>query len=181
MTTMNQFDPSLDERLRDPASSLDGFGRRVGGMHEIVVVDSVCDQHGDFVQAAQEGAFGLHFCVDGRSAVRLARRFRADVWMIAAELPDMSGFDLVDMLLPHVLQGSVDPLKGGSRISLDRVGQGLRSGIFIVADTYRLEDEQRALAAGVAGYLVRPVKLDVIRASRLPATPCGDTSMVEAC
>lgn len=137
------------------------------GIHEIVIVDGICDRYGDFVQAAQAGDVGVHFCVDGRSAVRLSRRFRADVWLVAAELADMSGFDLLDMLSPHVLQGGVDPLLSGSRISLDRVGHGMRSGIFIVSDSYRIEDEQRALASGVAGYLVRPITLDVIRATRM--------------
>jgi len=150
------------------------------GVSEIVIVDSSCDRYGDFVRAAQAGEVGLHFCVDGRSAVRLARRFRADAWLVSSELPDMSGYDLVDMLSPHVLQGDVDPLRSGSRISLDHVGEGLRSGIFIVADAYRLEDEQRALASGVAGFLVRPVTLDVIRGSRqhLPAaeTACTERS-----
>ena len=136
------------------------------GVAEIVIVDSTCDRYGDFVRAAQAGEIGLHFCVDGRSAVRLARRFRADAWLVSSELPDVSGFDLVDMLSPHVLQGAVDPLRSGSRISLDHVGEGLRTGIFIVSDAYRLEDEQRALASGVAGFLVRPVTLDVIRGSR---------------
>jgi PleD family two-component response regulator len=172
--TMNQFNFPIDEQCLELKNAAHLVRQRVPGMLEIVVVDSGCDQYGDFVQAAQESAFGLHFCVDGRSAVRLARRFRADVWLIANDLPDMSGFDLVDMLGPHVLQGSVDPLKGGARISLDRLGQGMRSGIFIVADSYRLEDEQRALAAGVAGYLVRPMTLDVIRASRLPAVVSAD-------
>lgn len=139
---------------------------RAVGIHEIVIVDGICDRYGDFVQAAQAGDVGVHFCIDGRSAVRLSRRFRADVWLVAAELSDMSGFDLLDMLSPHVLQGSVDPLLSGSRISLDRVGHGMRSGIFIVSDSYRIEDEQRALASGVAGYLVRPITLDVIRATR---------------
>lgn len=142
------------------------------GVAEIVIVDSSCDHYGDYVRAAQAGEIGLHFCVDGRSAVRLARRFRADAWLVAADLPDMSGYDLIDMLSPHVLQGDVDPLRSGARISLDRLGEGLRAGIFIVSDAYRLEDEQRALASGVAGFLVRPVTLDVIRASRqhMPAT-----------
>lgn len=140
------------------------------GIREIVIVDSSCDRYGDFVRAAQDGEVGLHFCVDGRSAVRLARRFRADAWLVSADLPDMSGFDLLDMLSPHVLQGDVDPMLSGARISLDRMGEGLRAGIFIVSDSYRLVDEQRALASGVAGYLVRPVTLDVIRNSRRPAT-----------
>jgi DNA-binding response OmpR family regulator len=129
---------------------------------EIVIVDSVCDRYGDFVHAAQAGEVGVHFCVDGRSALQLSRRFRADTWLIAAELPDMSGFDLLDLLSPHVLQADVDPLLGGSRVSLDRVDQRVRSRIFMVSDSYRLEDEQRALASGVAGYLVRPFTLDVL-------------------
>ena len=153
--------------------SLPSFGERSlrsVGINEIVIVDSVCDQYADFVQAARAGNVGLHFCVDGRSAVRLSRRFRADVWLVASELPDMSGFDLLEMLSPHVLQGSVDPLLAGSRISLDRIGYGMRSGIFVVSDAYRIEEEQRALASGVAGYLVRPITLDIIRSTRAPAT-----------
>jgi hypothetical protein len=88
---------------------------------------------------------------------------------LSADLPDMSGFDLLDMLSPHVLQADVDPMLSGSRISLDRMGEGLRAGIFIVSDAYLLADEQRALASGVAGYLVRPVTLDVIRSACRPA------------
>lgn len=137
-----------------------------GRMAEIVIVDPACDRYADFVQAAQDGVLSLHFCVDGRSAVSLARRFRADVWLVTADLPDMSGHDLVEILSGHVLQGAVDPLRGGARISLDQVGGGFHSGIFVVADAYRPEDEQRALAAGVSGFLVRPVTLDVIRRGR---------------
>lgn len=151
----------------DPASPA---SLRELGINEIVIVDPAYDHYPDFVQAAQAGDVGLHFCCDGRSAVRMARRFRADVWLVATDLPDMSGFDLLEMLSPHVLQGSVDPMRSGSRISLDHVGEGMRSGVFIVSDAYRLEEEQRALASGIAGYLVRPVTVDVIRATRAPAT-----------
>ena len=157
------FDVGTDQATSAGLSSL-----RSVGINEIVIVDATCDRYADFVQAAQAGDVGLHFCVDGRSAVRLARRFRAAAWLLASDLPDLSGFDLLDMLSPHVLQGDVDPLLSGSRVSLDRVGVGMRSGIFIVSDVYRLEDEQRALASGVSGYLVRPVTIDVIRRSRAP-------------
>lgn len=111
-----------------------------GRLAEIVVVDPTCDRYGDFVRAARDGAVGLHLCVDGRSAMRLARRFGADAWIVAAELPDMSGYDLIEMLD--------------------------RPGIFVVADAYRPEDEQRALAAGVAGYLVGPTTLECVLESR---------------
>jgi CheY-like chemotaxis protein len=151
--TKNRPEPSAAAALGIPES-----------IREIVIVDSSCDRYGDFVEAAQAGLIGLHFCTDGRSAVRLARRFRANFWVIAAELPDVSGFDLLDMLMPHVLQGDVDPLLGGSCISLEHVDESRRSGIFITADEYRLEDEQRALASGVAAYLVGPVTFDVIAA-----------------
>jgi PleD family two-component response regulator len=141
---------------------------RDAGIHEIVIVDATCDRYADFVEAAQAGEVGLHFCVDGRSAIRLARRFRADAWLVSTDMPDMSGFDLLSMLSPSILQGEVDPLMEGSRVSLDKVGEGMRPGVFLVSDTYSLEEEQRSLTSGVAGYLVRPVTLDVIRASRAP-------------
>ena len=138
------------------------------GIHEIVIVDATCDRYADFVEAAQAGEVGLHFCVDGRSAIRLSRRFRADAWLVGTDLPDMSGFDLLSMLSPSILQGEVDPLMEGSRVSLDRVGEGMRPGVFLVSDAYLLDEEQRSLACGVAGYLVRPVTVDVILATRAP-------------
>lgn len=149
-------------------------------LHEIVIVDADCDRYGDFVEAAQRGEIGLHFCVDGRSAIRLARRFRADCWLVAGDLPDMSGFDMLDMLSPHVQQGSVDPLRGGATISLNQLGQGLRSGIFVMADTYSIEEEQRALIAGVAGYLTRPIALDMIQAARSTTCRTNETVAPEA-
>lgn len=162
MNSSSRFEGEATAARGEPAA------RRNGTIPEIVIVDSDCDRYADFVEVAQRGGVGLHFCVDGRSAVRLARRFRADCWLVASELPDMSGFDLLEMLSPHVLHGSVDPLLGGATISLNRIGQGLRSGVFVMSDSYSIEEEQRALIAGVAGYLVRPVTLDMIRSARTP-------------
>jgi DNA-binding NarL/FixJ family response regulator len=138
-------------------------------VREVVIVDPKIELYGDFVQEAQEGNVGLHFCADGRSAVRLARRFRADVWLVSDQLPDIDGLDLVEMLAPQVLQANVDPTRAGATRSLSNVDRNERSGIFIVADDYCLEDEQRALSCGVAGYLVRPVTMDVITTIREPA------------
>lgn len=140
--------------------------RSTVGIKEIVIVDSACEKYADFIAAAEAGEVGLHFCVDGQSAVRLARRFRADLWLVAGELPDMSGFDLLDILMPYVSQGAVDPLLGGAHISLDHLGEGMRSGVFMVADSYRLEDEQRSLASAAAGYFVGPVTIDMLRTGR---------------
>ena len=151
----------------DPSTTVPApAGQRTGGIKEIVIVDRACDRYADFIAAAEAGEVGLHFCVDGQSAVRLARRFRADVWLVAGELPDMSGFDLLDILMPYVSQGAVDPLLGGAHISLDHVGEGMRSGVFLMADHYRLEDEQRALSAAAAGYIVGPVSIGMLRDGR---------------
>lgn len=139
-------------------------------VREVVIVDPKIELYGDFVLEAQEGNVGLHFCVDGRSAVRLARRFRADVWLVSDQLPDIDGLDLVEMLAPQVMQADVDPTRSGSTQSLSNVDRNERSGIFIVADDYCLEDEQRALSCGVAGYLVRPVTMDVIATIRESAS-----------
>jgi CheY-like chemotaxis protein len=132
-------------------------------IREVVIVDPACDSYGDFVAAAQGGDLGLHFCVDGRSAMRLARRFRADIWLVAVDLPDMSGFDLIAAMADQVGQGDVDPLRSGARISLDRIGEITPAGVFLGANAYRPEEELRALSSGVAGYLVRPVSLDLVR------------------
>jgi CheY-like chemotaxis protein len=132
---------------------------------EIVIVDSAIHHYADFVAAARKGIIGLHFCADGRAAMRMAKRFRADIWLVAGDLPDMSGFDLLDMLAEDIEQSSVDPLRSGSAVSLGHLEEVAKSRVYVVADEYRIEDEQRALAAGVAGYRVRPVTLDILTAA----------------
>ncbi len=135
-------------------------------VREIVIVAPACDRFGDFVAAGERGDVGLHFCVDGRSALRMARQFRADLWLVSADLPDMSGLDLLEMLIPSVAQGGVDPLRGGARISLGHIGTGLRSGVFVIGEAYSFEDEQRALRGGAAGYLTGPITLERLRETR---------------
>jgi DNA-binding response OmpR family regulator len=146
-----------------------GVGRRAH-LHEIVIVDAECSRYGEVVAAARQGAVGVHVCVDGRSAVRLSRQFRADAWVVAAELPDMSGIDLIGLLARHVQQADVDPLRSGSRISLGHLDRIRRPAIYLLGDSYRAEDEQRALAAGVSAYLVRPFDLDTLLNSRFRRT-----------
>lgn len=165
------------------------------GIREIVIVDPRFDRYGDLVRAAQAGRIGLHFCADGRSALRLARSFRADAWLVSADLPDMSGFDLVEMLRADVALVADEPSeletalprnrirnemvagrRATNRLSADLFRglssdrrQSLRPGIFLVADAYRVEDEQRALAAGIAGYVVGPMTAETIVATRQPS------------
>lgn len=129
-----------------------------GTIRQIVIVDGACERYADFVQSARRGDVGLHFCADGRSAIRLARRFRADAWLVSAELPDMPAVDLLAMLADEIKQSPTAAAGSG----------GARDGIFMLSDGYRPEDEQRALAVGVAGYLVQPVTLALIQGGDRP-------------
>lgn len=158
---------------RRPSANDSATGSQPAGGREVVIVDPHVDRYADFVTAAMDGEIGLHFCNDAQSAIKLARRFRADVWLVSDELPDMEGFDLLPLLADQVSQGEVDPLLRGRRQSLGNVGHGRHSGIFIVADEYSLEGEQRALSAGIAGYLVRPVSAELVCSLR----PTADTAL----
>ncbi len=163
---------STSEPISSNHDGVAGSAGQAQRVREIVIVDSAIHHYADFVAAARKGLIGLHFCADGRAAMRMAKRFRADVWMVSGELPDMSGFDLLDMLAEDIEQSSVDPLRSGSSVSLGHLDELVKSRVYVVADEYRIEDEQRALAAGVAGYRVRPVTLDILTVAgfEAPAT-----------
>lgn len=149
---------------------------------EVVVVDSRIDRYADFVAAANAGQIGLHFCSDAQSAIKLSRRFRADVWLVSSELPDMELFELLPLLAEQIEQRAVgerrwrEARRGfvglGQPRSLASSGGGLHPGLFVVAEEYRIDDEQRALAAGVAGYLTQPVTVGIVQSLR-----CGVPSV----
>jgi CheY-like chemotaxis protein len=94
-------------------------------------------RHADLVHEAEAGRIRLHVCVDGQAAIRLAMRHEVDAWFVASDLDDMSGIDLVSMLV--------------SRPAYDGVR---RHCVYLIARRYRLDEEQDALAAGASGYLV---------------------------
>jgi CheY-like chemotaxis protein len=149
-----------------PTRPLDADRPSRSRVDEIVIVAPACDRFADFVAAGHRGEVGVHFCVDGRSALRMSRRFRADVWLVAATLPDMSGFDLVEMLLPSVARATMEPLLAGTAGSRDRIGAGLRTAVVVVAENYSFVDEERALRAGAAGYVAGSMTLDLLRDAR---------------
>lgn len=151
----------------------------MGLLHVVVVADRshrFDPFHRLLLRAAAAGTLRVHVCVDGRSAIRLARRCRADGWLVATELSDMSGLDLLEML--HRLH--VDVGCGCGSAGTSAPGGAARQGaVFMIADSYSMADEQRALAAGAAGYFVQPVGIDVVTtlrraaARQVPAVPRG--------
>ena len=64
----------------------------------VVVVDPRFDAYKPLAASARLGKLSLHFRASGAEAVKLARRLRVDAWLIAPELDDMSGHDLVPLL-----------------------------------------------------------------------------------
>jgi len=64
----------------------------------VVVVDPQFDDYGHLATAARRGEIDLHFRSSGAEAIKLARKGRVDVWLVAAELDDMSGLDFAGLL-----------------------------------------------------------------------------------
>jgi len=64
----------------------------------VVVVDPRFDAYKQLAASARLGRIGLHCRSSGADAIKLARRLRVDAWLIAPDLDDMSGHDLVQLL-----------------------------------------------------------------------------------
>jgi len=101
------------------------------------VVDGDCRYHDSLLPLSIRSRTPFRFYATGGEALRRSRSDRNAVWLISLDLPDMSGFDLFEMLR--------DRLRGTS--------------VCLVAVTYRLEDELRAYRTGAGMYACRPVEL----------------------
>lgn len=108
----------------------------------VVVVDSKFDSYGALVASARRGRMQLHLRSSGSDALRLSRRIHVDAWLVAADLDDMSGHDLVELL-----KGDAS----GSPVAMivDSV-DGRRNAL----------DIQAAVEAGADETLARPISLE---------------------
>ncbi len=64
----------------------------------VVVVDPAFDAYSALVASARMGRLDLHLRSSGTAAMKLAGKIPVDAWLIAADLDDMSGHDLVGLL-----------------------------------------------------------------------------------
>jgi hypothetical protein len=64
----------------------------------VVVVDPQFDAYRHLAASARDGHIGLHFRSSGLAAIKLARRFEVDAWVVGTELDDMSGRDFMTLL-----------------------------------------------------------------------------------
>ena len=88
------------------------------------------------IRAAQ---MEIHFLATGRKLLRQWSAGAPDVCIVNVRLSDLSGFDLVDMIRPFP-KGVI---------------------VCMLADSYAIEDEVRALSLGVHFYLCKPLEAEV--------------------
>ena len=102
----------------------------------LTIVDSSPQDYNALLAAAGTPGVSIHFLSSGNDALRFARRCHSGLWVINTQLPDMSGFDLAEML------------------------RSVRASalVFIIGDEYRLDDEMQALTLGLAKYLCKPLE-----------------------
>ena len=102
----------------------------------IVVVDPQPDDYTVVTSWAEENNVQCHFAVSGLVALRMARDRKPVFWMVNVELPEMTGFDLLEMIS-------------------DILGAPL---VVLVANEYRAQDELRSAEVGASLYISKPLE-----------------------
>ena len=80
---------------RRPGSSGTGPARRTP---TIIVVDSQPTDYQGWNAAAETSGARLQFVASAEEALRLSRTTAVDLWVVSAELPGLSGYELCGML-----------------------------------------------------------------------------------
>jgi DNA-binding response OmpR family regulator len=109
---------------------------------EIAIVDSAPLDYSELAAPAYELGVTLRSFQTGQEALRAADQFRPDLWMINVRLPDMSGFDVVEMLRS----------KSCARC------------FFCISDAYAADEEIHSRLLKAAAYLCKPVQREWITA-----------------
>ena len=108
----------------------------------VVVVDPRFDAYKQLADSARLGRINLHIRASGAEAIKIARRRKVDAWLIAADLDDMSGHDLVELLRSRAAEAKV------AMVEAD--GPGGR---------HHAVAEQEAAAVGADAVLTQPISL----------------------
>jgi len=102
----------------------------------VAVVDPRPSDYADLLDCALGAGVRIEFFASGRDAMRFSQTGSADLWVINADLPDMSGVDLCTMLRTH----ASDPV------------------VYIVTDEYRPEVEKAARACSGSLFVCKPIR-----------------------
>jgi CheY-like chemotaxis protein len=120
---------------------------RASGAHDrralrVLVVDDNVDAAETLADLFRALGHEVHTCSDGRSALGAAAGYQPHLMLLDIGLPEMDGYEVARRLR----QDGVDP---GMLVALTGYGQE--------------SDRQRALDAGFAQHLVKPVSFDTLR------------------
>lgn len=122
----------------------------------VVVVDPAFDGYASLAKSCREGRLDLHMRSSGAEALKLARRRKVDAWLIAPELDDMSGHDLVPLL-----QAACAKRSNETKIAMVSDVEGVGRRLAAACD---------AVEAGADSLLGQPITLaDLERLLELPA------------
>lgn len=102
-----------------PPANKDAFGPILGddpdsAVPNVVVVDPRFDAYKPLAASARLGKLNLHLRASGSEALKFARRRRVDVWLVGADLEDMSGADFLELLQSRVGGSKVAVVDGAS-------------------------------------------------------------------
>lgn len=110
--------------------------RRLSPQSHVVVADSRPRDYRHLALLAGEFDWHVHLLTSGGATLQFARHSVADLWIVNCRLPDMSGFDLVEMLRDLPVCGVQ----------------------FLVGNRYDADEERRACACGAGLYLCKDAK-----------------------
>lgn len=102
----------------------------------IAIIDSKPQDYAALLAALGTPGVSVHFLLSGNDALRFAKQYPSGLWVINTQLPDVSGFDLAQMLR------SIRP----------------SALVFMIGDEYCLDDEMQTLTLGLAKYLCKPLE-----------------------
>jgi CheY-like chemotaxis protein len=113
----------------------------------VVVVDPRFDTYKQLAASARQGRIGLHFRSSGADAIKLSRRLSVDAWLIAPDLDDMSGHDLVQLLKERHGDAGAESAKVAIVAAADAAGRQKKLA------------EQDAIEAGADALIQHPITL----------------------
>lgn len=102
----------------------------------ILVVDTRPDDYVSFAPWVKKNGIELRFVSSGKAALRAATEMNPALWLINVELPEMTGFDLLEMVR-------------------DKMGSACA---VVVADHYLPQDEMRSAEVGAMLYACKPLE-----------------------
>jgi DNA-binding response OmpR family regulator len=112
------------------------FNRATFARRRVWIVDVRRADFGPLLADPKAEQLDIRFLVSGRELLREWKVRTPDVCLVNLQMPEFSGFDLVEM---------IQPFPEGVTVCL-------------MADRYVLEDEVRALSLGVHSYLCKPLE-----------------------